>query len=45
MTNFANQALAAVAAIFLTVSSIGAIVTVPPVNAAQTTSGAFAELA
>lgn len=36
MTNFASQALTAVAAVFLTISSIGAIVTVPPAHAAET---------
>ncbi len=36
MTNFATQALTAVAAVFLTISSIGAIVTVPPAQAAET---------
>ncbi|MEP2734981.1 MAG: hypothetical protein ABJP34_01690 [Erythrobacter sp.] len=45
MTNIANQALAAVAAIFLTVSSIGAIVTVPPANAAQSSADQVTELA
>lgn len=33
MTNFATQTLAVVAALFLTISSIGAIVTVPPAQA------------
>jgi hypothetical protein len=36
MTNAATQTLAAIAALFLTISSIGAIVTVPPTNAAST---------
>lgn len=36
MTNVATQALTAVAAVILTISSIGAIVTVPPAHAAET---------
>ena len=34
MTNFANAAIAAIAATFLTLISIGAIITVPPAEAA-----------
>ncbi len=33
MTHFAKNSLAAFAAIFLTVASVGAVVTVPPVHA------------
>lgn len=35
MTNFTSQALTAVAAVILTISSIGAIVTVPPAHASS----------
>ncbi len=33
MTHFAKHSLAACAAIFLTIASVGAVVTVPPVQA------------
>jgi hypothetical protein len=45
MSRFANTALAACAALVLSLSSIGAIVTVPPAHATAAASLGTAELA
>ena len=45
MSRFANTALAACAALILSLSSIGAIVTVPPAHATAAASLGTAELA
>lgn len=45
MTRFATNALAACAAVFLSLTSIGAIVTVPPAQAAAPAMTVPAELA
>ncbi len=45
MSRFANAALAACAALLLSLSSIGAIVTVPPAHAAASAALGTAELA
>lgn len=45
MSHFQSTALAACAAMILSLPSIGAIVTVPPAKAAATTAFATAELA